>query len=164
VILSRADGTFVLPLAEDLPGRFVKQGEMLAHVVEFGTITVRAVVPQASIDLVRHRTVAADVRLSERLAEVVSAVVKREVPGGSERLPSSALGAGGGGQIAIDPTDTQGVKAFEKHFQFDLELPSHARTLNVGGRVYVRFDHGRAPLAVQWYRQLRQLLLHRFNV
>lgn len=164
VIRSRAEGTFVLPMAEDLPGRFVKQGEMLAHVVELGTITVRAVVPQASIDLVRHRTLAADVRLTERLAEVVPAVVKREVPGGSERLPSSALGAAGGGQIAIDPTDTQGVKAFEKHFQFDLELPARTQVLNVGGRVYVRFDHGWAPLAVQWYRQLRQLLLHRFNV
>ena len=164
VIRSRAEGTFVLPQVEDLPGRFVKQGEVLAHVVDLSTITVRAVVSQAHIDLVRHRTFGADVRLTERLADVVPAVVKREVPGASERLPSTALGAGGGGQIAIDPTDTQGVKAFEKHFQLDLELPARTQALNVGGRVYVRFDHGWAPLAVQWYRQLRQLLLHRFNV
>jgi putative peptide zinc metalloprotease protein len=30
--------------------------------------------------------------------------------------------------------------------------------------VYVRFDHGWEPLAVQWARELRQLFLARFNV
>ena len=35
---------------------------------------------------------------------------------------------------------------------------------NVGGRAYVRFDHGWQPLAVQWYLTLRQLFLARFNV
>ncbi len=165
VIRSRADGTFVLPLADDLPGRFVKQGEVLAHIVELSSVTVRAVVPQAHIDLVRHQTFGTDVRLTERLSEVVRVSVRREVPGATERLPSSALGAGGGGQIAVDPTDNQGVKAFERHFQIDLELPSlPTPVVNVGGRVYVRFDHGWTPLAVQWYRQVRQLLLHRFNV
>lgn len=164
VIRSRAEGVFVLPLAVDLPGRLVKQGEVLAHVVELSTITVRAVVSQAHIDLVRHRTLGAEVRLAERVADVVPATLKREVPGASEQLPATALGTGGGGQITIDPTDKHGVKAFEKHFQFDLELPSRGQTVNVGGRVYVRFDHGWEPLAVQGYRKVRQLLLARFNV
>jgi putative peptide zinc metalloprotease protein len=52
----------------------------------------------------------------------------------------------------------------EKTFQVDLELPSALSLLNVGGRVYVRFDHGWEPLAVQWGRELRQLFLTRLNV
>jgi putative peptide zinc metalloprotease protein len=36
--------------------------------------------------------------------------------------------------------------------------------INVGGRVHVRFDHGWAPLGLQWYRQVRQLFLSHFNV
>ena len=164
VIRSHADGTFVAPLADDLPGRFVKQGELLAHVVDVSAITVRAVILQDNIDLVRQRTRQVEVRLAERVAETLAAVVKREVPGATERLPSTALGSEGGGRIAVDPKDTQGVKAIQKVFQVDLELPAPSRVINVGGRVHVRFDHGWEPLARQWYRHVRQLFLARFNV
>ena len=54
--------------------------------------------------------------------------------------------------------------AFEKMFQFDLELSRPIAPVFVGGRVYVRFDHKPEPLAFQWYRQLRQMFLRRFNV
>jgi len=45
-----------------------------------------------------------------------------------------------------------------------VELPASHGIVNVGGRVYVRFDHGTESLAGQWYRQGRQLFLSRFNV
>jgi putative peptide zinc metalloprotease protein len=35
--------------------------------------------------------------------------------------------------------------------------------VNVGGRAFLRFDHGRVPLAQQWYRRLRQVFLERFD-
>jgi putative peptide zinc metalloprotease protein len=79
-------------------------------------------------------------------------------------LPSRTLSQEGGGKIAIDPRDTMGTKAFKKIFLFDLEMPAQARLYNVGGRVYVRFDHGREPLVYRWYRGARQLFLRRFNV
>jgi putative peptide zinc metalloprotease protein len=163
-VRSRADGTFVITAPENLPGRFVKQGELLAHVVDLKTLIVRAVVSQASIDLVRDHTRAVDVRLAERLTDIVPAVVRRVVPGGSERLPTNVLGSLGGGQIAVDPRDQQGVTALQKFFELDLELPARSGLVNAGGRAYVRFDHGWAPLAVQWWQQLRQLFLARFNV
>jgi putative peptide zinc metalloprotease protein len=163
-IRSRTTGIFVAPQAADLPGRFVKQGELLGHVVELGTITVRTVVSQPVIDLVRKQTRAVEVRLAERLAETFPAAITRAVPGASERLPSPALGSQGGGQFATDPQDKQGVKSIQKVFQVDLELSAPSRVINVGGRVYVRFDHGWAPLGLQWYRQVRQLFLARFNV
>ena len=163
-IRSQTEGTFVLPTAADLPGRFVRRGDFLAYVVNLETITVRAVLPQTSFDLAQGRTQSVEVRLSERIGETVPAVVRRQVPGASERLPSPALGLGGGGRVAVDPRDPQGTTAMEKIFQVDLELPSDLSLLNVGGRAYVRLDHGWEPLAVQWARQLRQLFLSRLNV
>jgi putative peptide zinc metalloprotease protein len=163
-VRSQAEGTFVLPAAADLPGRFVRRGELLGYTVSLEHITVRAVVPQTRVDLVQQRTIGVEVRLSERIGETVPATVRREVPGASERLPSPALGLGGGGRVPVDPRDTQGVTAMERVFQIDLELPSTLPLLNVGGRVYVRFDHGWEPLAVQWARQVRQLFLARLNV
>ncbi len=164
IIRSGAEGTFVLQTARDLPGRFVRKGELLGHVVELQSITVRTVIRQGDIDLVMGRTREVKIRLAERLAEAIPAAVRRVVPGASERLPATALGSEGGGQIPTAPGDRQGVTALQKVFQVDLELPSHARLVNVGGRAYVRFDHGWTPLGVQWYRQVRQLFLSRFNV
>jgi putative peptide zinc metalloprotease protein len=163
-IRSRAAGTFVLPKAADLPGRFVKRGELLAHVVDLKTITVRTIVDQGDIDLIRHQTRDVQVRLAERLADPMPATIARLVPAASEELPSQAFGSEGGGQVPLDPQDPKGQKALKKLFQIDLELPTQHRLLNVGGRVYVRFDHGREALATQWYRQGRQLFLARFNV
>ena len=164
VIRSQAAGTFVLPKAEDLPGRFVKRGELLAHVVDLKTITVRTIVDQNDIDLIRHQLHDVQVRLAERLAEPMPAAITRLVPAASEELPSPALGSEGGGQVPLDPRDSKGQKAMKRLFQIDLELPAQQGLLNVGGRVYVRFDHGTEALVVQWYRQGRQLFLTRFNV
>ncbi len=163
-IRSRTDGTFVLPRAEDLPGRYVKRGELLAHVVDLETITIRAIVDQTDIDLIRKTTHGIQVRLAERLVETIAADMRRVVPAASDELPSPALGSEGGGQVPMDPKDPKGQKAIKRVFQIDLELPVRQAVLNVGGRVYVRFDHGWEPLAMQWYRQGRQLFLARFNV
>ncbi|MBI2217835.1 MAG: hypothetical protein HYU51_11100 [Candidatus Rokubacteria bacterium] len=166
-------GTFVLfqggsapcecMLENNLLGRFVRRGDLLGYVLDLDRITVRAVLAQSDVDLVRRRTHAIAVRLSERLAEALPARLVREVPGASERLPSAALGSGGGGTVAIDPRDPEGATAMGKVFQVDLELPS-VGLVNAGGRVYVRFDHGRAPLAWQWWREVRRIFLARFNV
>ena len=132
--------------------------------MELQHITVRTVVSQDMIDLVRNRTYRVQVRLSERLDETVPAAIKRIVPGASEQLPAKALGTSGGGGVTTDPTDREGLKAIQKIFQMDLEIPSRSDFVNLGGRGYVRFDHGWAPLGTQWYFQLRQVFLSRFNV
>ncbi len=163
-IRSRATGTFVLPKAADLTGRLVKRGELLAHVVDLKTIIVRTIVDQGDIDLIRHQTQAVQVRLAERLVDPMPATITRLIPAASEELPSQALGSEGGGQVPLDPHDSKGRLAIKKLFQIDLELPAQHGLLNVGGRVYVRFDHGRETLVSQWYRQGRQLFLARFNV
>jgi putative peptide zinc metalloprotease protein len=105
-----------------------------------------------------------EVRIAELLDQIFPAVIKREVPGAVERLPSTALGSAGGGEIPIEPWDKEGVKTLEKLFQFDIELPSTVDGKYIGGRVFVRFDHGFEPLAFQWYRSLRLLFMRRFNV
>jgi len=163
-IRSATEGTFVVPTPEDLPGRFVQKGEQLAYIVELGTVTIRAVVPQSAIDLVRFHTNQVEVRLAERLTDVARGVMRRVVPAASERLPTTALGSEGGGQIVVDPRDPKGVTAIQKVFQVDVELAAQSSRLNVGGRAYVRFDHGWEPLVVQWYLAIRQVFLSRFSV
>jgi putative peptide zinc metalloprotease protein len=163
-IRSEADGVFVVPNAEDLPGQYVKKGQVLGYTLDLSTVTAKVVISQHDIDLVRQHTTGVEVRMADHVAEVVPATVRHEVPAATDQLPSLILAQQGGGQIAIDPRERQRTKAFQKLFVLDIDFPAGANRVNVNGRVYVRFDHGREPLLRQWYRGLRQLFLTRFNV
>lgn len=164
VIQSRVHGIFELPDAAKLTGRFVRQGALLGYVLDRTALTARIAVPEASVDLIRRRTQHIEVRLVDRPDTSFTTVLKREIPAASAALPATALGSQGGGAIAVDPSDRDGVKTIEKTFQFDLALPSNAGISTFGGRVYVRFDHGWEPLVARWHRALRQLFLARFYV
>jgi len=163
-VRSRRAGTFVAPVAVDLPGRFVHQGELLAHVVDLDTITVHAVVGQGEIDLIRHDLEQVEVRLAEGVTSAVQAVLHRIVPAASTQLPSAALGSEGGGSVPMDPSDPERTTAMQRVFEVDLVLASDVHVVNAGGRVYVRFAHQWRPFSSQWSRQLRQLFLSRFHV
>jgi putative peptide zinc metalloprotease protein len=89
--------------------------------------------------------------------------ILREVPAGSEELPSRALTGAGGGSFTTDPRYPDQARSLERTFQFDLELPPGAAPGYFGSRVYVRFGHEAEPLGVQWYRRLRQLFLASFG-
>lgn len=163
-IHSPSDGLFVIPRAQDLTDRFVKQGDLIGYVINVKTPTVRVVVAQSNADLVRQHTQDVEVMLVERMDRSFPAMMLQEVPGALEFLPSTILGSAGGGEIAIDPWDKRGTKSLNKFFQFDIAITEPIEDVKVGGRVYVRFDHGRVPLAQQWYRTIRQMFLRRFNV
>jgi len=163
-VRSPSNGLFVLPEAKDLPDRYLQHGDLIAFVLDVDRPTVRVVVPQSSVDLVRRRTKRVQVRLTEKLGTVFDGVIKREVPEGEKYLPSAILGSFGGGDIATDPSDRQGTKAFDRVFQFDVELTDSHDELFVGSRAFVRFDHGLEPIGFRWYRGLRRVFLKRFSV
>ena len=164
VMHSAIGGRFVVPEAADLPGRFLRRGELVAYVAAPANADVRVVVDQDAIGLVRNRTESVQLRLADWAAAPVPSRILRQVPAATDQLPSLALGSAGGGAIAVDPRDGSGLKALEQVFVLDLELPRSVATDYLGQRVEVRFDHGAEPLAMQWYRSLRQLFLSRFGV
>jgi putative peptide zinc metalloprotease protein len=126
--------------------------------------TVRVIVTQADIDPVRRRTRSIEVRFADQVGAKIPARVMREVPASLEELPSMALSTVGGGEIVLDPGQTDRPKSIESLFQLDLGLLAPAGVKTIGGRVFVRFDHGREPLARRLYRQARRLFLSRFNI
>jgi putative peptide zinc metalloprotease protein len=164
IIRSAAAGKIMIPMAADLPGRFVRRGELLGYVLDRSAMIARVVVNQADVDFVRQKTLDVKVRFPEEIARKIPARLLREVPAATNQLPSRTLSQEGGGEIAVDPRDMPGLKAFQKLFLFDILLPPPEGVYKVGGRIYVRFDHGREPLAYRWYRSIRQLFLRRFNV
>ena len=164
LIRSPAAGRLLLPHAADLPGQWLRQGDVVGYVVQPPLRSVLAVVAQDRIGLVRERTCGVELRTAAAPGRLLHAAITREVPAASDELPSAALGRAGGGEIAIRPGDEQGIKAFDSVFQFELRLADGASFDTLGSRVWLRFDHGAEPLLAQGWRRLRQLFLRRYGV
>jgi putative peptide zinc metalloprotease protein len=157
-------GRWVVANAGDLPGRYFAQGALVGYVLSGSLRTVRVVIPQEEADLVRAHTRRVELHLADRPGETLHAKAVREVPGGSERLPSKALALAGGGPFATDPRDSSELKTLARTFQFDLELEENVSDLTFGTRAYVRFEHPGSPLVFQLWRRVRQLFLSRLSV
>ena len=147
-----------------MPGGYSRKGNLLGYVIGTEQPVARVVISQEAADKVRLATDRVWVRLVDQPESVLAGKVLREVPSGGEYLPSPALAAEGGGEIATDPRDTKGPKALQRMFQLDVELGGMSHVDHFGQRVFVRFEHEMEPLSVQWYRSIRLLFLSSFNV
>lgn len=165
IIYSQVTGVFVQADQQTLAGRYLNQGDLLGYIVSPEQLVVKTVIPQSSIGLVQQHVSRVELRFAERIHDTVSAQIARQTPAGGTTLPSRALGAAGGGKIAIERSDKSGLTASEKIFLVDLALPKDLETLaGLGERAYIRFNHGSEPLARQWWRSGRQLILSRLEV
>jgi putative peptide zinc metalloprotease protein len=77
-------------------------------------------------------------------------------------LPSTALGDRGGGDVATDPADKDGLTAQVPFFVVDLVIPE-ASPRRVGGRVEARFDLGFEPVAARLWRWVQQMFLSQMS-
>jgi putative peptide zinc metalloprotease protein len=158
-ITSPVDGVFIIAESKDLDGHYLKQGDPIAYVIDFSDVSVRVVVPQNAIGLVRKRTQDVEIRLQGKVDRRIASEVEREIPAATYRLPSKALSQEGGGEIQTDPFDKDGVKTRDQYFQFEVSLPESVGYAHIGQRVHVRFAHGYEPMAWQWYRSFEELFL-----
>jgi putative peptide zinc metalloprotease protein len=160
---SPADGTLVMPHQDDLNDSFVQRGTVLAHLMTDSSIEVRIAVAQSAAALVRDRHERIEVQLAERAGAALPARLLREVPAATNLLPTAALSERYGGSIATDPQDPDALRTLEPVFLFDIAIPTQ-RFQRAGARAWVRIDHGREPLATQWGRSLRRVVLRHFAV
>jgi putative peptide zinc metalloprotease protein len=164
VVRSTMAGRIVIPQIDDLPGRFIRKGETVGYVINEADPNIRVAIRERNIAMVRDRTESTQIRIASRINEVWPAQIERHVPAASHRLPTPALGSMGGGEWLVDPSDTEGLTTLDPVFQLDLRVTGSPAVGTIGERVYVRFEHGAEPLALRAYRDLRRLLLRRFDV
>jgi putative peptide zinc metalloprotease protein len=164
IVLSPAEGTFAVLKPQDLPGRFIREGQEIAYILPPSAHIIRAAIGQDDIDLVRNRLRGVRVRLAERLEEILPARILRVVPAGRKDVPSNASGDTGAGPMPIDPLDQQVHEPRNRVFKVDVELLADVSAAAAfGSRAYVRFDLEWEPLGQQIWRRARQLLLSRLQ-
>jgi putative peptide zinc metalloprotease protein len=161
VVRSTVSGVLVMPRAQDSAGGYVKKGALLAHVLPAGETTVRTVLREDDVALLRAQGAEVAVRFADSVQQTWPARVAEQTPQASYELPSPALGDRGGGSIVTDPEDSDGIKSIEPFFVVDLKLPAQ-RAQHVGARAYARFALAPEPLAQRWLRAGRRVFLRHF--
>jgi putative peptide zinc metalloprotease protein len=160
---THAAGTLLLDAPEDLPGRYLKQGDVVGHLRTADAPLVRLVVPQAEVDAVRLDSRGVEVRLVQASGEGWAASLARATPAAVRQLPSAALGAKGGGPLPSDPRDDKGLATLESVFEFELLLGAEVPHEFLGSRVHVRFAHAPEPIGWRMVRALRRVFLSQFS-
>jgi len=164
VVQSLGEGAFHFTPGPEYEGRFIQRGEVLGTVMARDTWHVLALVHQEEIDMVRTRTGRIEVRFADEIEEIYQAALVRETPAASKEMPSEAFSTQGGGEVSLDPLDPSGRQAFERWFQFELDVPHKEGRVRVGGRTHVRFCHGYEPLGKRWYRTVKRLFLQELEL
>ena len=158
------DGKVLLPEANDLPGRFIRKGDLLGYILDNEEPTVRMAVSQDHIGQLRQHVVDIQVRFASNPETDFEARILRQSPEATNQLPSAALATTGGGKFIVMPDNGNELVTQEKVFLVDLKLDFQQQRIPMGARAYVRVNHGGEALASQWYRRIRQVFLRQFNV
>ena len=129
-----------------------------------------AVLPQVGTHLFEAGVLQTEIRLAGQQEFNVLARQTEVMPFEQGQLPSPALGMAGGGDIAVQSSDPNGLTAAEPFFRVQAELPDlrgqDAQSLRLlHGRVgTMRISLPHSPLLFQWERGLRQFLQRKFRV
>lgn len=166
IVRARRQGIWVSPRSKEMVGSWLPRGTVLGEIVDPAAFRFAAVVSQEEAsNLFVERIRQAEVRLYGQVGANVEVAEVRMIPFQHERLPSAALGWRGGGQVAVSPSDEEGVQAAEPFFQIYASLYPHENVMFMHGRSgKVRFTLDPEALLSQWGRKLRQLLQKRYQI
>ena len=174
VLRSPIDGTLVGPMMAQFQGQFLGRGQVVGRVVDLQSMRVTALVDQAQNAALYdpdNGVGRVELRAAGHLSEALPSQLLHLIPAGQAELPHTSLGYAGGGGIAVDTKDPQGLRATQPQFELWLDLREPQRVLGdtqaffPGQRVYVRMTlENPRPLLAQWIHRLRQVIRQRVSI
>ena len=168
VVLAPIDGIWSASDLEGSRGQWLGRGASLGTIVDDRSWRFVAVLPQAGTHLFEAGVVQTEIRIRGQQEFNVLSAKTEVMPFEQGQLPSPALGMPGGGEIAVQASDTKGLAAAEPFFRIHAQLPAgdaQQALRRLHGRLgTMRITLADAPLLVQWERGLRQFLQRKFRV
>jgi putative peptide zinc metalloprotease protein len=166
VVKSEVRGIWVAPNLADRIGMWINRGSPLGELIDDDQFYFVSVVPQADVsELFAQGVRKSEVKLAGQAGVPMAVTEFATIPMEQTHLPSVALGYAGGGDIAIDTRDAQGVKTSEPYYQVRAFVQSRPEVSLLHGRSgRIRFSLAPKSLAWQGWRELRQLLQKRYQL
>lgn len=161
-VRAATDGRVEWLRPQDLPGRWVREGEVVGHVTGVARPVLRVALDQDEAARVREGVRGVRVRLAEAPGRAFGGRLAREAPAAVDVLPGAALGEPAGGPIPVDPADRDRLRPARPVWVVEVALDAPAMQPRAGGRAWVRLDFGSASLGAQGWRWMRQTVRGRF--
>jgi putative peptide zinc metalloprotease protein len=177
IIRAPQDGRFIGESLYKHLGAFVKRGQPLGQIDNLNSLRITALVDQSHNSSGFMGEISkVEVRSASDVTDLGATQIYRHLGGGITHLPHASLGYAGGGPIATDPSDKQGMTALRPQFVLWLKMPEktddpdthQARPETAyypGQRVHVRFTLAQhTPYLSQLIHRLRQIVGDRLSI
>ncbi len=161
-IYAKADGMWSLNKPTDLSGKFIKRGELIGHILADERVTVRGMIPEADIKLVRDHTETLVAYKASDLHQQWSPADWKVFPSTTKQVVSQVLTEAGGGTIMLSPAEAEPTTLLP-YFLVLTEF-EHLPRVRVDERVFLKFEHPPEALVYRTYRLLRRTFLTYFDV
>ena len=166
LVVAPHEGMWVSPGIDDRIGSWYERGAPAGQLVDSSSFYFSAIVSQNDASRLFSKEIRhSEIKFFGQVESTLPVTGTKVIPVEKNRLPSASVGWAGGGEVAIDPADEQGVQTIEPFFELRASLEPvedvemlHGR----GGRI--RFDLPPEPLLRQWGRRFRQLLQNRYGI
>ncbi len=161
-VVAAREGQFLAEALVLLPGRRLTEGRELGLLIPAqARAELRAAVPAGRIDLVALSPERVSVHLPGQGFGAQLGALRSLAPEATRVLEFGALSQAAGGPLVMDPSDPQGRRTAQPFHLAEISTDLPLAKMAVGGRVWVRFDHGHSPLLPRIWRALRQTFLTR---
>lgn len=162
-LYAQADGVWSLRNDADLPGMFVKRGDLIGYVITDNNITVRGMIPESDIELVRGHVVAMHAYKAADLSTALIPASWSVFPAATKEPVSEILTEGAGGDVMMNPAATESPQTLRRYFLVALEFDRLPKAL-VEERIYLQFEHPPEAIIYRIYRLVRRTFLEYFDV
>jgi len=162
-LFAKADGIWEVSNVTDQLGRFVKRGDLIGHIITERNITVRGMIPESDIELVRdHVTAMYGLKSSDLLTELTTS--KWSVfPAATKEPVSEILTEAAGGDVVMDPSVSSSPQSLRRYFIVAVEF-DYLSAPHVEERLYLQFEHPSEAIIYRVYRLVRRTFLEYFDV
>ena len=159
-------GRWVAPSAREMPGMWVERGTVFGQLVDGSEFHFSAIVSQEDASRLFGETIqGAEVKLAGQADAALPVTARVVIPVDRRNLPSAALGWAGGGDVAVNTSNSSGTQAAEPFFEVRATVkPTEPAQLLHGRGGKIRFELEPEPLLTQWVRRFRQLLQKRYGI
>lgn len=166
VITSKMFGTWVSDSRSELTGMYLPRGTALGQIVNNDQYQFISVVSQQDVsDLFQSGIKSSAIKIKGQAQHEIAVKSYQTIPMEQTHLPSSALGWGAGGEIAVDVRDEKGIKTAEPFYEVRALMAPNAKVLfyhGLSGKI--KFKLPMKPLLQQWWLSLRKLLQKRYKL
>lgn len=160
---AHADGIWTVRDATDLPDRFVRRGDLIGYVITDNDITVRGMIPEADIELVREHVTTIHARKASDLSIELTPASWHVFPAATKEPVSEILTEAAGGEVVMDTGASDSPQSLRRYFIVALEF-DHLPATHVDERIYLQFEHPPEAIIYRVYRLVRRTFLEYFDV